>query len=358
MIKQNKGEWSELYVFLKLLGDGVLYAADADLNKKEDLYYPLIEILRKENEQIKHYKKEDVNIKVVDDSKNILLELPAAEFERKAKILLKSIKESDSTFAVPDIESFMEIIKCTKVKADSNDKSDITLVLHDIKTLRDDIFGFSIKSKLGNASTLLNPGNTTNFIYEILGSISDQNIDEINNIKTLSKIKDRLKRLADFGCKLKFIKLENDNFNTNLQMIDSMFPLIASEYLYQRYTGDESSIKDITTKVTNSNPCNFNITSSQNLYEYKIKSFLTSVALGMTPSKSWDGKFQATGGYIIVREDGEVLCYHIYNHNEFQDYLFKNTRIETPSTTRYGFGSIYKENNKNFIKLNLQIRFI
>ena len=78
----------------------------------------------------------------------------------------------------------------------------------------------------------------------------------------------------------------------------------------------------------------------------------------MTPSKNWDGKFQATGGYIIVREDGEVLCYHIYNHNEFQDYLFKNTRIETPSTTRYGFGSIYKENNKNFIKLNLQIRFI
>ena len=29
MFKQNKGEWSELYVFLKLLGDGVLYAADA-----------------------------------------------------------------------------------------------------------------------------------------------------------------------------------------------------------------------------------------------------------------------------------------------------------------------------------------
>ena len=37
MITQNKGEWSELYVFLKLLGDGVLYAADANLNKIEDL---------------------------------------------------------------------------------------------------------------------------------------------------------------------------------------------------------------------------------------------------------------------------------------------------------------------------------
>ena len=46
MLTGNKGEWSELYVFLKLLGDGVLYAADEKLNKKEDLYYPLVEILR------------------------------------------------------------------------------------------------------------------------------------------------------------------------------------------------------------------------------------------------------------------------------------------------------------------------
>ena len=36
MVTQNKGEWSELYVFLKLLGSGILYAADADLNKIEN----------------------------------------------------------------------------------------------------------------------------------------------------------------------------------------------------------------------------------------------------------------------------------------------------------------------------------
>ena len=62
MITQNKGEWSELYVFLKLLGSGILYAADADLNKIENLYYPLVEIFRKENDQIKHYAKNELNI--------------------------------------------------------------------------------------------------------------------------------------------------------------------------------------------------------------------------------------------------------------------------------------------------------
>jgi len=33
MITGNKGEWSEAYVFLKLLGDGKLYAADQNLKK-------------------------------------------------------------------------------------------------------------------------------------------------------------------------------------------------------------------------------------------------------------------------------------------------------------------------------------
>ena len=84
MITQNNGEWSELYVFLKLLGDGVLYAADANLNKINDLYYPLIEILRKENEQIKHYVKNDVNINIVDDAGKNVLTLPVTEFEAKA----------------------------------------------------------------------------------------------------------------------------------------------------------------------------------------------------------------------------------------------------------------------------------
>jgi len=77
----------------------------------------------------------------------------------------------------------------------------------------------------------------------------------------------------------------------------------------------------------------------------------------MTPSGIWIGKYDATGGIIIVKEDGDLVCYHIYNRNEFQDYLLNNTRFEQASTSRYKFGSLYKENGKIYLKLNLQIRF-
>ena len=358
MITQNKGEWSELYVFLKLLGDGVLYAADADLNKIEELYYPLIEILRKENDKIKHYVKDDVNIKITDEAGNTILCLPALEFENKAKILLKAIKEADKTFSVPEIESFMDVIKCTKVKADSTDKSDITIVLHDCKTYRNETFGFSIKSKLGSPSTLLNPGKPTNFIYEICGVLSNEQIENINKIDTKSKLRDRLKKIRDLGCKLNFCGMENENFYANLQMIDTSFPLIISEYLIQYYLGQGSLITELTPKVREINPCNLNTDLPHLYYEHKMKNFLTDIALGMTPATVWSGTYQATGGYIIVREDGEILCYHIYNHNEFQGYLFKNTRFDTPSASRYEFGSIFKKDGKNYIKLNLQVRFV
>lgn len=358
MIKQNKGEWSELYVFLKLLGDGVLYAADADLNKIPDLYYPLVEILRKENREIKRYIKDDINIKIADESGNILLNLPSVEFESKAKFLLGAIKKLNKTFAVPEIEEFMNVVKCSKVKADSLDKSDITLVLHDCKTYRNEAFGFSIKSKLGSPSTLLNSGKPTNFIYELCGHLSNEQINDINKIDTKSKLRDRLKKIKDLGCSLNFCKPENETFQANLQMIDSSFPLIISEYLIQYYSGRGNSVAELTSKIREINPCRFNMGLPHCYYEHKIKNFLTDIALGMTSASVWNGTYQATGGYIIVREDGEILCYHIYNHNEFQDYLFKNTRFDTPSASRYDFGYVYKENDKIYIKLNIQVRFI
>lgn len=358
MITQNKGEWSELYVFLKLLGDGVLYAADSRLNKIEDLYYPLVEILRKEDNRLKHYINSDTNIKITDDTGTLILKLPVTEFKDKAKILLDAIKNSEATFSVPKIEAFMNVIKCAKVKADSSDKSDINIVLHDCKTYRNTTFGFSIKSRLGGSSTLLNPGKTTNFIYEIVGNINDEQIEIINSIKSSSKLRDRLEKIKEYGCSLNFYGLENENFNANLQMIDSLFPLIISEYLLQYYYGNGKLICELTPKVCKINPCHFNTKLKHSFYEHKIKNFLTDVALGMTPATVWDGSYQATGGYIVVREDGEVLCYHVYNHNEFQEYLFRNTRLETPSSSRYDFGTIYKNSNNKYIKLNLQVRFI
>ena len=45
----NKGEWSEIYAFLRLLEIKKLYAADAELNKKDNMFYNIINIIHTES---------------------------------------------------------------------------------------------------------------------------------------------------------------------------------------------------------------------------------------------------------------------------------------------------------------------
>ena len=53
-----------------------------------------------------------------------------------------------------------------------------------------------------------------------------------------------------------------------------------------------------------------------------------------------------------------LLFVEEWDENEFEDYLFNNTKLDTASSSRHGFGSIYENDGELFFKLNLQIRFI
>ena len=49
MITGNKGEWSEIYTLLKVIADKQLFAGDSNLNKIENLIFPIIKVLRDES---------------------------------------------------------------------------------------------------------------------------------------------------------------------------------------------------------------------------------------------------------------------------------------------------------------------
>lgn len=147
-------------------------------------------------------------------------------------------------------------------------------------------------------------------------------------------------------------------YSNNLILIDSKLPEILSHLVFDFYTSKNSKTADIAKSIVESNPINFDETYDHKFYEYKLKRFLTDVALGMMPSKVWSGKYDATGGYLVIKESGDILCYHLYNKIEFENYLFNNTKFETASSTRHDFGKIYEKGGKLYFKLNLQIRFI
>ncbi len=356
MLTGNKGEWSEIYAFLKLLGDKFIYARDADLNINPELFYQIVKIIRFENDVRYEYVLAEDSVIITGGSKN--RSIPLVKFQYFANLLLEYIRTSTGSFSVEEVDDFMDEICCRALKAKSGSKTDILIVIQDLLTRQEHNLGFSIKSKLGEEATLLNAGQNTNFIFKLNNFNPDeQQIHDINTIEGYSKIKNRVEAVNNSGGTFQFIKPKDDNFKNNLVLIDSWLPRILAEVIFLFFTSKLNTLSELIANIAETNPLGYDRNSPHKFYEYKIKRFLTDVALGMMPSKVWSGVYDATGGYLIVKKNGEILCYHIYNQNQFGDYLFSNTRLETASSTKHNFGKIYEEESEFYFKLNLQIRF-
>jgi hypothetical protein len=349
----NKGEWSELYVLMKLLSQGTVHAANEKLEKIQSVYYPITKVLREENKGIiTEYAIEDEEI-VIKEKTDIVGNVRRKELEEYANRLFQEITKHHGSFELREILDFANGIRITKIKAPSKDTSDIVLEIKDIHTsyIRD--VGFSIKSEIGHSPTLMNAGQSTNFIYKVTG-ITSIEAENINAINTRTKIKDRIASIYEKGGDIQYVGMNHKVFQRNLIMIDSYLPQILGQALLYYFNDEAKECNRLVELLEKRDPLNYGCSE---LYTYKFKKFLCSCALGMKPATEWDGLDEASGGYLIVKEDGEILAYHIYNRNFFEQYLLDNTEFDKGSTTRHDYMNLYEENGEMFIKMNLQVRF-
>lgn len=353
MLKGNKGEWGELYTFCYLLATGQLHAADKDLNALEAIYFPILKIIREEIiGNINSYHTGDL-VKIFE-GENLIRKVHKSEFEKIVSILYQKIPLGERAFEIEEVNAFFDLINCTKLKASSSQKKDIIIQIHDINTGITPVCGFSIKSYLGANPTLINPGENTNFVFNVT-NCNDQIMDNTNSIATRTKIIDKIRFLLENDCDLIEVShLESKQFEENLGFIDTVMPRLLSLSILYSYKYKLNKTKDVIEKMKEINPLEF---SNTMMYEYKFKKFLCACALGMTPEKKWEGGEDANGGYIVVKKDGTVVCYHIYNRTDFEQYLFDYTYFDRASTSRYRYMDVYKENDCYKIKLNLQVRF-
>lgn len=219
--------------------------------------------------------------------------------------------------------------------------------------------GFSIKSQLGGDSTLLNASKATNFNFKVTGAnLSDDEIIAINSINPKrNKVIERVDAIKKKGASLVFDKVDNSTFRNNLVMLDGDLPAIIANLLLEQLNTGVSTLKELAEKITETNPLKYDVEQASPFYAYKIKHLLTSAALGMMPATAWSGRFDANGGYLVVKKDGEILCYHFYDRNRFEDYLFSNAYLERSSTTKHKYATIVKEVDGTLsFKLNFQVR--
>ena len=361
-VSLNKGEWSEFYAFIKILGDRELTAANADLTPDYDNSYGVMKVLRDDSETSRIYDlSDDDSITVTTRSLNgrEVANVPYSDIQSKIPRLLKEIiAGSGASFKVHSAEELMGLLKCGKIKAASNKKGDIDIVVHDHVTNKENRVEFSIKSYLGGAPTLLNASKPTNFKFCVNGFKGDP--DVVNKITGGRKVMDRMKAVKRSGGKFELNGMHSAVFKRNLLKIDSAMPLFLGEFLVLFFSGEARTLKELTQRVAEDETALDSLGDPFNFddLKYKMKQLLINTALGMVPATDWTGFLKADGGYIVVKEDGDVVCFHIYNIDELGEYLFNNTKLETASTDRHDFASLYKDGDQLCMNLNLSIRFI
>lgn len=361
-IAGNKGEWSELYVLLKVLGDGRIYGADGDTRRKPNSYLDVNRVFRHDagNELVFVRVPEKEMVQVLQNGQEFTEIVIPAIIDQYRRLFLE-IERGRNSFEIPDSEAFMRRIGCTVLKAPSTDKTDITIEIHEPRTGMDLVQGFSIKSMLGGASTLLNASKATNFIFALDGGMTEETAARANAYCAQKQTRDvagMLGYLTGQGIGLRFIDTEERTLYNNLMLIDSSMPQIVGEMLKLYYSGKAARISDQIRELNSKNPLRFRNPDDVPYYEYKIKKLLVSFALGMKPKTPWLGVEDANGGYIIVKKDGDVLYYHIFDRGSFEDYLVRNTKFDTPSVSRHDFAHIYRQDGEYRLKLNMQIRFL
>ena len=385
----NKGEWSEIYIFLKLMSDGKVYAADKNMNRLTNVFLNIIKIIREEYKNQKYEYYTGPIVKIFLNNAEVAPSLDLSDFQSAKDALWDVLKSAPrgNGITCDTVEAFLSSIYVTKLKAPAAQQNeffggtqDITMQVQDYRNGIASVIGFSCKSDFTAKSTLFNASKeNTNFIYEITGNIDDVLMDQFNSTYTIRNkknketgamephevvaIRERIQLLKNAGCDIEYANMSVNSAKRNLILSGgNEMPLIVANMLKAYYFEGEgqasnSSIDYALNYVVQNNSAGYEFDDTESMYRRKVGTLLYDMFTGMRLAKTWDGRSSVNGGYIVAKDDGDVVAYHSCMADEFKDFLIHQLGFESPSASRHQYMSIYKENDKYYLKLNLQVRF-
>jgi hypothetical protein len=351
--KFNRGEWTEAYVFMRLLGDGRIYGASSELTKDDSTYIDIIKIIRDEPDKMLIFERfVEANFSYVKASKDgeCIKVVTAPDLSKYAQVLYDNIKNLTAKrgTSVVDVQSYLESLGIDTPKANLSKsakekygaKTDVIITSQDSLDHSQTTEGFSVKSHLGSSATLFNCSQTSGFTFEVVGC-DEKGMHEINSHVSFLSIMKAIKEKFS----LKYVGCRNEAFEQNIAIVDSrMEEILSSAVLVQTsyYGTCSSTVKDVCNRVIELNP--INVRNPQMFYPAKFKDFLFDSFAGMTASSIWNGRKRLTGGYIDVSRNGDMLYYRAMSDDIFGNYLFENTYFDRPDRGMYKDLAVAKAN--------------
>ena len=356
-LRGNIGEWSELYALAYLLVMGGAHPANENQEPNQNLYFKVLQAVIEDNDLQAElrYDIRESNIGIFENG-YLVGEVAKSDVKRQLDFFFADLASGSGkkTFQLPSGQRLLNLLNKKSISAGSGEReTDLSLVIADVETGGPTPrYGFSIKSQVGQPSTLLNSSGATNIIYKIvpnplkiqshLPDLSDSPSSHPQNVRAI----------LDAGYSLIFHEYQSDIFAENLKYVDSNLPENLAKVVLESYIHDEiKGFADIAERVFPK----IDKLSEQRLF--KLREFLGAVSMGLRPSSAWKGNSSKFKGLMVVKHDGTVVFYYLNSRLNFEEYLYQNVRFERPSTKRHKYGSVFSDGQADFIKLNVQIRF-
>ena len=156
---------------------------------------------------------------------------------------------------------------------------------------------------------------------------------------------------------MEFYNTQNPTYSNNLFLVRESMSKIMAWCVKDRLidSPNQYEVMETTERMIVANP--LNVPNPSVYYEKAMKDFLMAGFTGMTAAKIWDGREQVNGGYIVVMDDGDVICYHSNDRESFRDYLYRNTHFEYVSADKFAWSRIIKRDGEYYLPLNVSVRF-
>ena len=332
----TKREWSELYVFFRLLADGKVSLGTPQAKKEDEKYRPIAMIQREEHDGTRRYYIEEEVIRM--EGEKVEKSIPREDFATVADLILDAIKNSsaDEVTSPDGVEEFLDEAGIFDLEARTEDRTDFSIAFWHPEA---PLAGFNVRSRLSAMNPLLDGGRAANLKLEQSGiKFATPTVNKINALpESPTEVAERMMMIERLGGVLKYSDVADRVFRCNLLMIDLHFPRVLAEMV--RMIKEE-------------------LISKHGFYEFKMKQFLLALALGMRPAKIYNGTDSAVEGILLVDGKGEVLCYHKSEKKTFEDFLYLNSRLEKGAVDKDKYGFLERENGVYYFKLNVKIGLI
>jgi len=354
----TKKDWSELYMFFRLLAEGMI-----EVGGSTDKRLPIAKITREEHDGIRSYfiGSEEIIIKSEQFEKTVLRE----DFQVVAQLILDALRsESTETtdtkgnplIASPEgVEAFLDEVGIFNLASQTVDRINFSLTFFTPETEPIDCI---LRSRIGKSLSLLDGGRAANLKLEQTGvKFASPTVSKVNALETTYTVMDRMLLIERLGGVLKYADVADRVFRANLAMIDLHLPRLLAEMLRTMHLEGINRVSELIQRMNEINPLKVKteFIEKHHFYEHKLKQLLIASALGMRPAKIYTGEDSAIGALILLKNDATLVYYPASDRNAFGEFLYKNSRFEVTPIEKDKYGTLERENYVYYFKLNLKI---